>query len=560
MDKRRPCTLSEAKEEFRGNIKKLWGSLANYFFILDIKGAASRKTTLQLVLFIVWAVLSLFLLYGSGFAGLLGKSFQYLLTSPPPTENPLVKLFSLLMIEIGPMTVYFLIIVLVPFLLAYQAAAKYLADIYELEDQKIAEKFIWQAAFANQYDSISIVDGEIAEKDENSPIVQIGGPGIINVDLCSAALFERANGRPHVIGPVYKPPQKKLKPTEKLISDIKKKIPKSKKPPDNKNIIGGFERFRYAKNLHDEALAPIEVNSRTRDGIPVIAKDVRLFYSIWRGNPSAEELKAIYPYRKEAIPSFFYAASCTVSSIQKGGCTISPVDPMPGSVSGALSSFISQRSLSEFLTSVGEPEKEALRNRAQEYQNEKDKLDRTQPKTLDFSDEKFKAPDFSPRKQSNPLFAEFAEEFSINNRKKGVVLYWLGTGTWVVPANAVNEKNKDAQKLAKENAKNGSQKSLNNIESSAKREEFLRLVRLMPLQATKIIFAPNSLRESVVTEMLQSYMELIKSAHQIVDAYEEDYQDMDEMIRTDASKKIYNTIYAHWIGSPTQKPKPPAVG
>lgn len=560
MDRqRRPCTLSEAKQEFRKNIKKLRSSFATYFFILDTKGAGLRKKVIQISLFSLWAVLSLILLYGTGFATLLGKSFQYLLTFPPPAENPFIKLTSLIIVKIGPMSTYFFIIVLAPFLLAYRAAVKYLADIYELNDEEIAAKFIWQAAFASQYDSISIVEGKIAEKDENSPIVRIGGPGVVNIDLCSAALFEKPNGRPHVIGPVYKPPPKKLKGSEKLLSDFKKKMPKPKKPSSGENVLGGFERFRYAKNLHDEALLPIKVEGRTQDGIPVIAKDVRLVYSIWRGEPSEEEKKAIYPYRKEAIPSFFYDASCTVSDIIKGGCAISPVDPMQGIVGRELGSFISQRPLSEFLTSAGEPEKTALKNQALEYQDEKDLLDGTSQKIFDFSDGKFHTPKFSSRSEANPLFGEFVEEFSINNRKKGVALYWLGTGTWVVPKETIAEKNEEAQKLIKENAKKGSPKSLDKVENDAKREEILRLIRLVPLQAKKILYTPSSFRKKAIKEILESYIELIKSAQQIANAYEADYADMDEMIRKDASKKIYNTIHAHWIGKPPDK-EPPALG
>ena len=520
MDKqRRPCTLDEAKQEFRENIKKLGSSFVTYFFILDTKGAVLRKKIIQFSLFSIWAIFSLILLYGTGFATLLGKSFQYLLTFPPPAENPFIELTNLIIVKIGPMSTYFFIIVLAPLLLAYRAAIKYLADIYELNDEEIAAKFIWQAAFASQYDSISIVEGEIAEKDKNSPIVRIGGPGVINVDLCSAVLFEKPNGRPHVIGPVYKPPPKKLKGSEKLLSDFKKKMPKPKNPSSGANALEGFERFRYAKNLHDEALLPIEIKSRTRDGIPVVAKDVRLVYSIWRGEPSEEEKKAIYSYRKEAIPSFFYDASCTVSDIIKGGCTISPVDPMQGIVSAALSSFISQHSLSEFLTSVGEPEKKSLKKRAQKYQNEKDQLDKTSSPPVDFSDEKFSVPDFSPRHEANPLFTEFAEEFSIKNRKKGVTLQWLGTGIWIVPEDILDKNQKEHYELDKKNHKDGSEKNFEKTEVKERNNELLRLVRKTPLGSAMIISAPNSYRENIIREMLSDYIGLIKNAINFLDSH-----------------------------------------
>ncbi len=549
MDNRTPCSLKETQAAFDANRKKLIGSLFNYLFVLDIKGALSRKRILQALFIVIWGILTILMLYGTGVSQKLGDTiqniFQVAIGNTTLNISIIESLFATILRAIfDPWIILIIPIILLPFVLAYQRAVDYLVDIYELEDPEIAAKFIWQAAFASEYNTISVVEGKITEKDQNSPIVRIGGPGVVNVDFCSAVLFEKPNGRPHVIGPTYKPPPKK-NTLQKYFDKLKKKLFTQKKLPSGNKVLGGFERYRYAKNLRNEALAPIDVNARTREGIPVIAKDVRMVYSIWRGNPSEEEKKAIYPFHKAAIPSFFYSASCTVSKILAGGCTISPVDPMPGIVKGALGNFVAERSLSEFLTAVGAPEKKALEERAKAYKREKDTLDRIANPTdvIDLSGKKFQVPDFTPRYEANPLLSQFADEFSANNRQKGVTLHWLGAGTWVVPHETIAEKNEEAKAITKENRKNGSKEALDKVEKNANKEERLRLIRQVPMQAGKIMYAPSSLRKKVIRETLNSYVELIRNASRLVDIYDTDESEGE--LRESASVEIYNVLKHH---------------
>ena len=69
-----------------------------------------------------------------------------------------------------------------------QLAAIYLADIFEIKDLSIAEKFISQAAFANTtVSAIHIENGQARSEDHTSPTFRIGGPGSveINLGICS---------------------------------------------------------------------------------------------------------------------------------------------------------------------------------------------------------------------------------------------------------------------------------------------------------------------------------------------------------------------------------------
>ncbi len=78
-------------------------------------------------------------------------------------------------------------------------AAQYLDDIYELQDVNLAENFIEEVAFGGSLHLITIHEGKVSEKDERSPIILIGGPGYIKVNLGSAALLEQIDGSSRVI-------------------------------------------------------------------------------------------------------------------------------------------------------------------------------------------------------------------------------------------------------------------------------------------------------------------------------------------------------------------------
>jgi len=62
-------------------------------------------------------------------------------------------------------------------------------------------RFVWEVALSGSEDTIRITQGKVAEQYLESPNYLIGGPGKVIVDLDSVALFERADGTPHVIDP-----------------------------------------------------------------------------------------------------------------------------------------------------------------------------------------------------------------------------------------------------------------------------------------------------------------------------------------------------------------------
>ena len=537
MQSKKPCSLSDAWQTFKANINRLRSSFFNFLFILDEKGGGWRGKILYLSFLGAWIFLSAQLLKNTNWHGELGQSFRHILSASKDAPNSLlVFIYTLLKAFFAPAVLRLLPIFLTPFLLALKTAHKYLADIYEFENESIATKFIWQAAFGSEYEEIKIEEGEVSEKSRNSPIILIGGPGRVKVDLYSAALFEKPNGRPHVIGPLFQP-KKKVKKLEKFRDDITNALTKK----SGGVVIEGFERIRSINaviDLRDQTMDPVEVSARTLEGIKISAKDVRMVYSIWRGYPTKEEAEKIYPYSKQAIPHFFY----------QNIAPDLPATPMIGRIKGELSTFISNHSLSEFLTSVGEPEKNSLKERATTLQKEREKIIKAEENAPP-SGKKFATPEFSSRDDVNRLFSEFTEEFAINNRKKGVDLYWLGTGTWVPPDNKIPEKNLEAWQLSKENAKNGTEGKLDETENKEKHEEMMRLIRKVPLGVARVISAPNSYKEKIIQETLKNYVSLIKDANNLLEIYAEEYPQLSNAFFTETSLKLQKTFPAHWLGS-----------
>ena len=102
---------------------------------------------------------------------------------------------------IGLSLVKYIPLLFVVYALAQIKAARYLEDVYEIEDEDLASRFLEDVTFGYGSHKIVINEGKITEEDESSPVILIGGPGYIQVNLDSVALLEKVNGDPVVIHP-----------------------------------------------------------------------------------------------------------------------------------------------------------------------------------------------------------------------------------------------------------------------------------------------------------------------------------------------------------------------
>ncbi|MGE5073346.1 MAG: hypothetical protein ACM3MF_07960, partial [Anaerolineae bacterium] len=192
------------------------------------------------------------------------------------------------------------LVLFIPSFLAMTIAGNYLADIFELKDPSVAWEYISGLALGGANYVIHIRDGKVSEESLDSPVVLIGGPGVVIAEFDSAALFEKPDGTPHVIG-------------------LASAVPDSGGHPNV--VLEGFERLREPIiNLRDQYIGsasgqPMTVVSRSLDGIPISAADVRGMFSVRRqkvNDVTVSTIQAPYPFDPEDIESILYKQAVPV--------------------------------------------------------------------------------------------------------------------------------------------------------------------------------------------------------------------------------------------------------
>ncbi|NOY98174.1 MAG: hypothetical protein GXP40_03080, partial [Chloroflexi bacterium] len=299
--KQRPGTVGQELKRLATTLQQLVDCLLNKVFALTLNAARARGSMLVLLFLAAVFLINLGVRPWAEWQTYFRDLFTYLLqeNSRQAVSQEAQAAFLKLVWKIIAPTLQYLPLLIVPFYLALHVASIYLADIFELEKVETARRFIMQASLGGMYDTIRIGEGEVLEKYRDHPIIQIGGPGYVLVELDSAALFEKPDGRPHVIGPTLK----------------------------KKTSLEGFERFREAIYLKDHYTESIRVSDRSLDGIRVEARDVRLVFSVWRGDDEQARtptLERPYPFDKQAIETLVYRRSCSIPRVHGGASKRGP--------------------------------------------------------------------------------------------------------------------------------------------------------------------------------------------------------------------------------------------
>jgi hypothetical protein len=429
----------------------------------------------------------------------------------------------------NPHTLQYLPIFLAPFFIAQHCAALYLADIFELTDISVARSFIMEVALSGSDDTIRITKGDVLEEHRASPNFLIGGPGRVLVDLDSVALFEKPDGTPHVIGPTGK---------EK----------------GGKATIDGFERFRQAIDIRDHYVdlrdqddkSP-SVKSRSLDGIPITATDVRLMFSVNRDGkkPSAQEP---YPFSPKAIEKLVYSATSRVTPDQPNPSAFefSWINNMIGLIRGKLGGFMSERNLTLYLASVGQPEFEKAKQREQVlFELEKQLM----PNGEAVKGKEVKPPpEFTPRYKITNLFTEFAADFTKSAREKGVELQWIGVGTWKTPLEIVPEKHLEAWKLSRENLFKGSDDSMKSFENDTILLKMMSLIQDVPISPFNNKVPTIEDKKIAMRTLLFDYRQQLVEVAELMKANGETVSDY--VIRAiEYLSDVLGFADWHWIGS-----------
>jgi hypothetical protein len=453
-----PKTRLEAEQKrLNTSLSRLGNAILNYFFDLTTVAAVRRASFMTLL---TSAAAILVVLQ----AGSVSDWMDALRAFMGGDIGPALNLIG------SPYLWVWLPLLVLPYMLAIRMAGIYLADIFE-ESPSTADQFLQLAAFGGFYNMIVIENGEVTEKSRNSPVYRIGGPGRVKVDLASAALFEKPDGRPHVIGPTV----------DKAFQV---------------EILDGFERFREAANLRDMFVDPLTMSERSMDGIRVEARDVRLVFSIWRGDKKAD-LKHPYPFEPEAMEALVYTASSSVAQDAGAPANYSPwYTNMNGLIRTRLTNFIGRSPLSTFLASIGLPEVDTLDQWQQQLRTN------GMPPRPD-------QPEFHPRTEITSLFQDFVEDFTRAEKSNGVQLHWIGVGTWHTPEQIIPQRHLEAWRISRENMIRRGKTALDLTYDEAKMKGIVDLIQEVPLGEYRKIAAAepveSGLSEKAVQALLNAY-------------------------------------------------------
>jgi hypothetical protein len=448
----------------------------NKFFDLSVYGPSYRS--IRIFFLRVGFVFVVFIAY------LLSYSFLAQVYSQQTTLSSLIIVTGLNLIRL-------LLILWIPVFIAIEMAGNYITDIFELKDPSVAWKFIGEISLGGASEVLHIRDGKVAEEDKDSPIVLIGGPGRVEVEFDTAVLFEKPDGTPHVIGPVV-----------------------AKSEEKDPAILEGFERLREPIiNLRDQYFGynssdAIAVESRSLDGIPISAKDIRIVFSIHRSDGSDSQKPSKekpFLYNPQSVQDLIYQQAVQVlqgehPSGEPGAWT----GTMRGMVSGEIGAFMSQNKLTEFLASISTPEIEAQEHRE----------DTILLQTLRYSDqlsesesEAFTKPNFHPRTELTDRFMKYTDGFAKRANERGMDLHWIGVGTWKAPDEKINVRHREAWQVALENAAHSSNQALEQIVDEACLKEKLRLIKNVPLEAYKDSEGDLIEKEKRIEALLQNFWE-----------------------------------------------------
>jgi hypothetical protein len=397
------------------------------------------------------------------------------------------------------------IILFIPTFIAITMAGNYLADVFELKDRTVAWDFINELSLGGANEFIHIRDGKISEESSNSPVLLIGGPGRVLVEFDSAALFEKPDGTPHVIG-----------------------LANAKPDPKKDNItLEGFERLREPIiNLRDQYIgnlsgASMTVLARSLDGIPVTATDVRGVFSVRREqneDSPGQSIQTPYPFNPRDIENLIYKQAVPVLTEGPYSSGQPPLwtNTMRGLIQGSLSEFMGQNNLAEFLTSIG-----ALELDLSEFRE-----DTIISNTLQYSSElpdpveqDISKPTFHPRPELTERFTKYTDGFMRRARERGLELHWLGVGTWKMPdeitSEIINDQHLEAWRINRENASRSDSKTLESASDEAYFNEKARLISNVPLSAHQKNQARYSDKDVLIEYLLQDYWEQLGDALQI---------------------------------------------
>lgn len=531
----RPKLASGLQVEF-GRLRTLLGRYLAHQLnqLFDLSSGGARRRRLQILLYVL-----AFGLVALGSHVLLQVQLQGNAgsTAQPGTLLPIAFMTGFRIILIAGIAVS----------IGLHAAGNYLSDIFELRDPRSAWRYIGNLVSGSAPDVIHLREGRIADADRDSPILQIGGPGRVVLDYDTAALFEKPDGTPRVVGSIDS--------SDKAV-DV----------PMSGTMLEGFERLREPIiSLRDQYIGnpsgePLTVVGRSLDGMPISVTDVRGVFSIRRPAPQPDGQSASgrpFPFRARDIENLIYNQAVPVLTTGEypSGLPGDWTASMHVLIRESLREFMSRYRLAEYLAGVGAYETERSEFRA----------DTILSRTLQVSSEApeantsipVSAPRFHPRTELSSKFKKYGSEFSTRAQESGLELHWIGVGTWKMPDEssemAVSEKHVEAWRLNRENTQRSDPAALERVAESALSDFKVSLIQDVPLARHKKNQARYSDKGVLLECLLQDYWEQLGQAldlHYRSGASSEQLQELEQAVLT-IEKLLRISHVGHVLGDGT---------
>lgn len=204
---------------------------------------------------------------------------------------------------------------LAAFLFVYLAAARYVEDVYNLPNLKLALRYEFTSIFGLFGPRLNIKDGTMDIPDgKTNTLDAIGGPGCATIQPGNVVLFR------HLRRP-------------------------SSAPDTGAYFMSPFENIEQIANLDDQRETIPEISAVTRDGILIVVRNVQFHFRIHpQRTPTGDESRTVdnpYPYSNAAV--FAMAYNLTVD--ENGDANWHKA--VRGAISGGISEFINHNTVDE---------------------------------------------------------------------------------------------------------------------------------------------------------------------------------------------------------------------
>jgi hypothetical protein len=234
--------------------------------------------------------------------------------------GPTLRLAELVASFFTPQVLRHAIPPLLGFALALLAGASYIRDLLELPNLVQANKFLIAVLFGGDYPRMAVWEGKAIVADPaTNPMLKIGGPGWVDIQLGNAALFERVVGPSAVYGV-------------------------------GTHFLRRFETLREALDLREIERVKNDLSVMTKDGIPLVLSEMRVRFRI----RSREQRTPANPFPviTHAIRQAVYHPGRRVTD--KG--LENWADMIAGAVSGTITGWLSKRLMDELIPPPDDPE------------------------------------------------------------------------------------------------------------------------------------------------------------------------------------------------------------